>query len=141
MSTTLNFNDGRKRLAINGDESRIITVNPTDISIVSRYSETVPKLEELVKKYSEIKSEITIDEAVKINNELDAEAKKFIDYIVGSPVSDVAFGTANCLSYAGGQTIFENFLTAYMEYMEPNIKSEYEKSKKRVSKYTNQIKK
>ena len=133
--TNLEFNDGLKRLAINGDENRIITINPTDISIVKRYNEVIPQLDELSEKYKQISQEKVV-EAV---SELDRKAREFIDYIIGAEVSVTVFGTANCLSYAGGQTIFENFLTAYMDYMTPAIKSEYDKSKNNIQKYTNQI--
>ena len=132
----LEFDDGLKRLAINGDENRIITINPTDIAVIKRYNEVIPQLDELSEKYKEIPQEKTV-EAI---SELDKKAREFIDYIIGSSVSETVFGTANCLSYAGGQTIFENFLTAYMNYMTPAIKSEYEKSKKRIEKYTKHIK-
>lgn len=132
----LEFDDGLKRLEINGDENRIITINPTDIAVIKRYNEVIPQLDELSEKYKEIPQEKTV-EAI---SELDKKAREFIDYIIGSPVSETVFGTANCLSYAGGQTIFENFLTAYMNYMTPAIKSEYEKSKKRIEKYTKHIK-
>lgn len=132
----LEFDDGLKHLAINGDENRIITINPTDIAVIKRYNEVIPQLDELSEKYKEIPQEKTV-EAI---SELDKKAREFIDYIIGSPVSGTVFGTANCLSYAGGQTIFENFLTAYMNYMTPAIKSEYEKSKKRIEKYTKHIK-
>jgi hypothetical protein len=132
----LEFDDGLKRLAINGDENRIITINPTDIAVIKRYNEVIPQLDELSEKYKEIPQEKTV-EAI---SELDKKAREFIDYIIGSPVSETVFRTANCLSYAGGQTIFENFLTAYMNYMTPAIKSEYEKSKKRIEKYTKHIK-
>ena len=138
--TNLEFNDGLKRLSINGDENRIITINPTDIAVISRYNEVLPKLDELTEKYKNTDN-ISVDKTAEIISELDIKAREFIDYIIGSPVSDTVFGTANCLSCAGGHTIFENFLTAYMEYMTPAIKSEYEKSKNRVEKYTKQIKK
>lgn len=137
--TNLDFNDGLKRLSINGNENRIITINPTDIAVINRYNEVVPQLDELNEKYKNTDN-ISVDKTAEIISELDRKAREFIDYIIGSPVSDTVFGTANCLSFAGGQTIFENFLTAYMEYMTPAIKSEYEKSKKRVEKYTKQIK-
>lgn len=132
----LEFDDGLKHLAINGDENRIITINPTDIAVIKRYNEVIPQLDELSEKYKEIPQEKTVE----IISELDKKAREFIDYIIGSSVSETVFGTANCLSYAGGQTIFENFLTAYMNYMTPAIKSEYEKSKKRIEKYTKHIK-
>lgn len=134
----LSFNDGLVRLSINNDESRIITINPTDVSIVGRYNEVIPKLDELVAKYQDTNTE-DIDKATEILTELDKKAREFIDYIIGANVSDVAFGTANCLSFAGGKSIFENFLTAYMDFMTPTIQAEYEKSNKRVEKYTKQI--
>ncbi len=127
---SLNFEDGLKRLAINGDENRVIVVNPTDVGIVARYREKLPEIEKLSPD-TENPDEIT--------DVLDKKVREFVDYIIGSPVSEIVFGKTNCLSMAGGQTIFENFLTAYMEYMQPEIKAEYERSKKRVKKYTGQL--
>lgn len=126
---SINFEDGLKRLAINGDENRVIVVNPTDVGIVSRYREKLPDIEAISENSAE-------------NPEIiDKKIREFIDYIIGSQVSEIVFGKTNCLSMSGGQTIFENFLTAYMEYMKPEIKAEYELSKKRVEKYTKQLKK
>lgn len=126
----LNFDDGLKRLAINGDENRVIVVNPTDVGIIKRYREKFPEIEKLSPDTE------NYEEAVNI---LDKKVREFVDYIIGSPVSETVFGETNCLSIAGGQTVFENFLTAYMEYMKPEIKAEYERSKKRIEKYTKQL--
>ncbi len=127
---SLNFEDGLKRLAINGDENRIIVVNPTDVGIVTRYREKLPEIEKL---------SANTENSEEIPDILDRKVREFVDYIIGSPVSEIAFGKTNCLSMAGGQTIFENFLTAYMEYMKPEIKAEYERSRKRIEKYTGQL--
>ncbi len=127
---SLNFEDGLKRLAINGDENRVVVVNPTDVGIVARYREKLPEIEKLSPD-TENPDEIT--------DVLDKKVREFVDYIIGSPVSEIVWGKTNWLSVAGGQTIFENFLTAYMEYMQPEIKAEYERSKKRVKKYTGQL--
>lgn len=126
----LNFDDGLKRLAINSDENRVIVVNPTDVGIIKRYREKFPEIEKLSPDTE------NYEEAVNI---LDKKVREFVDYIIGSPVSETVFGETNCLSIAGGQTVFENFLTAYMEYMKPEIKAEYERSKKRIEKYTKQL--
>lgn len=127
---SLNFDDGLKRLAINGDENRVIVVNPTDFGIVKRYKEKFPEIEKL---------SVETENSEEIADILDKKVREFADYIIGSQVSEIVFGKTNCLSIAGGQTVFENFLTAYMEYMKPEIKAEYERSKKRVEKYTKQI--
>lgn len=127
---SLDFDDGLKRLAINGDENRIIVVNPTDVAIVARYREKLPEIERLSAE---------TEDSEEIPEILDKKVREFVDYIIGSPVSEIVFGKTNCISMAGGHTIFENFLTAYMEYMKPEIKAEYERSKKRVEKYTKQL--
>lgn len=127
---SLNFEDGLKRLAINGDENRIIIVNPTDVGIVVRYREKLPEIKKL---------SADTENQEEIPDILDKKIREFVDYIIGSPVSEIAFGKTNCLSMASGHTIFENFLTAYMDYMKPEIKAEYELSKKRVEQYTTQL--
>lgn len=48
---SLNFEDGLKCLAINGDENRVIVVNPTDVGIVKRYKEKFPEIEKLSKDF------------------------------------------------------------------------------------------
>lgn len=136
---SLNFNDGLIRLAINGDENRIITINPTDFGLLSRYKEVEPKINALAQTY-ENTSEIGDEESIKILSELDKKTREFIDYIVGSPVSEIVFGNANCLSVTGGSPIYENFLNAYISYLEPIIKEEVKKSKSRIEKYTKQVK-
>ncbi len=127
---SLDFDDGLKRLAINGDENRVIVVNPTDVGIVARYREKLPEIEKLSAETGN---------SEEIPDILDRKVREFVDYIIGSPVSEIVFGKTNCISMAGGQTIFENFLTAYMEYMKPEIKAEYERSRKRIEKYTGQL--
>lgn len=140
MSGNINLSDGFKEVTINNDPNRVIRINPSDIGLIKRFEEASPKIEALIEKYGEVKEELPMEEIAKITSEIDAEARKQLDYIVGAPVSDTAFGTANCLSLAGGQTIFENFLEAYVSYMEPVVKAEYKKSRQRVSKYTSQAK-
>lgn len=135
----LNFNDGLVRLAINGDESRVITINPTDFGILTRYKEAEPKIEKIIDNAT---SKLTDndEENIKLLEEFDAEMKKIIDFIAGSPVSEIAFGTTNCISLAGGNYIFMNFLEAYVSYFEPKFKEEFKKSKSRIEKYTKQVK-
>ena len=73
--TNLEFNDGLKRLAINGDENRIITINPTDIAVIKRYNEVIPQLDRLSEKYKDVPQEKTVE----IISELDKKAREIID--------------------------------------------------------------
>ena len=141
MSNNINLSDGFKEVTINNDKNRVIRINPTDINFITRYNETVKKLDELNEKYANIKEDdLSLEEQSKIISEIDNQAKEYLDYIVGSPVSEIVFGTASCLSLSGGQTVLENFLESYVGFMAPTIKEEYKKSRQRVNKYTSQAK-
>lgn len=85
---SLNFDDGLKRLAINGDENRAIVVNPTDVGIVARYREKFPEIEKL---------SADTENSEEIPDILDKKVREFVDYIIGSPVSEIVFGKTNCL--------------------------------------------
>jgi len=74
---SLNFEDGLKRLAINGDENRVIVVNPTDVGIVTRYREKLPEIEKLSSD---------TENSEEIPDILDKKVREFVDYIIGSPV-------------------------------------------------------
>lgn len=136
---SLKFNDGLVRLAINGNESRVITINPTDFGILTRFEEAEPKIEKIIED-AQNKETGDKKDGVKLLAELDKKLKEMVDFIVGSPVSDIVFGNTNCISLAGGSYIFMNFLEAYISYLEPKIKGEFEKSKAKIEKYTRQVK-
>lgn len=158
----LNFNDGQITIMINGDESRVITINPTDKNMVNRFISAYKDLSSLEEKYRNVESdtmsaqeiesltEMGTDASVeaigkleKISQteaEIEHEGRAMVDKICGSPVSEIVFGDTNCMSIAGGQTIAQNFIDAYAAFLEPYIKNEYEKAKNKIGKYTRNIK-
>ena len=141
MSNNINLSDGFKEVTINNDPNRVIRINPTDVNFISRYNETVKKIDELSEKYANVKEdELFLEEQAETISNIDKQAKEYLDYIVGSPVSETVFGTSSCLSFSDGKTVLENFLEAYVGFMTPAIKEEYKKSRQRVNKYTSQAK-
>ena len=62
-----------------------------------------------------------------------------INYIFGSDVSSVAFGSAYCFSPSNGMPVFANFVNAIMQVIEKEMKLETEKMQLNISKYTNQL--
>lgn len=149
MAEILKFNDGFKEFAVNGDESRIVRFNPCDFGILERISASQDKLDELEKKYRDAQekykdvkaSDSDIDELGKIAAECDSEIRAEINTVFGNDVCTPAFGTTNCLSLAGGSSLFENFLDAMLPIVKSYIDKETKQSKKRIAKYTNSVKK
>lgn len=140
MAEILKFNDGFKEFAVNGDESRIVRFNPCDFGILERISVSQKRLEELEKKYKDAEASDT-DELGKIAAECDSEIRAEINTVFGNDVCTPAFGTTNCLSLAGGSSLFENFLDAMLPIVKSYIDKETKQSKKRIAKYTNSVKK
>ncbi len=140
MAEILKFNDGFKEFAVNGDESRIVRFNPCDFGILERISVSQKRLEELEKKYKDAEASDT-DELGKIAAECDREIREEINTVFSNDVCTPAFGTASCLSLAGGQPLYANFIDALLPIVKSSIDKETKQSKKRIAKYTNAVKK
>lgn len=139
---SLNFNTGIKEFDINGDKNRIIRIDTTDLNLGDRIETGRKELRKLAKKFETLtKTTNSDDKMLKIIDDYDKQVRQQIDYMFDSPVSDIAFGNTNCLSVSGGNMLFENFLNALLPEIEKDIKDEEKASKKRIEKYTSQVKK
>lgn len=133
----LNVNIGIKEYSINGDTSRILRVNTTDINILTRLDKAETELMKIASQYENIGEKITVE----VITDLDTKVREQVDYIFDGKVSDIIFGNTNCISVAGGQPIFMNFLDVILPVIKSDIAEEQEKSEKKISKYTSQVKK
>lgn len=121
---SIKFNEGYKEYAINGDESRIIRINPSDFGIIKRMQDALKALEA-----------INADNSPDGMAEADRIAREQIDNVFGDGTSEVVFGRTNCMSFAGGQPICANFIEAISPIIEADIKAEAAKSEERIAKY------
>lgn len=139
---SLNFNTGIKEFYINGDESRIIRIDTTDVNLGMRIDNCRKELRKLAKKYETLAKTGKVEEKpFDIIDEYDKEVRNKIDEMFDSPVSEIAFGKTNCLSVCGGNMLFENFLNAILPEIEKDISEEQKISQKRINKYTSQVRK
>lgn len=139
--TSLKFDDGYKEYSINGDESRVIRINTTDLAIFDRIKKAMSNIDDISKEYKNAEPK-TDDEANELFVSADKRVREQINYIFDSDVSSVAFGNTNCFSivFSNQQPLFYNFLNAII----PTIRSDIEKvmtgQNKNVAKYTSQLK-
>ena len=73
----------------------------------------------------------------RINQEMRTE----FDSIFYDGASEIVFGNQNPLSMSNGNTIFNNFMTAFAEYIKPFIEKETKKMQKNIEKYRKAYKK
>lgn len=127
------FNKGYKEYDINGDKDCVIRVYTSDWGIIGRIAELK---ERIVAKVRTLKNagddfETAMNELNRVEREVRAE----VDTAFGSPVSDKAFGSVNCLSFAEGQPIVLNFLEAILPEIRKDLEAETQQANERIAKY------
>jgi len=104
---SINFDEGYKTYAVNGDESRVIKIKVADFNLLKRVEAAMAEIESLKKKYSGKPDENTL-------TEFDSSIRQLIDKAFDSDVCSNAFGNANICTVSGGKLLFEAFFEAFM---------------------------
>lgn len=130
----------KERYTINNEEDRVIELNPSDMHILTRYSESIPKLNECVEKYSSVELEDDSDEAMvnagKAFRELDNSIKEIIDYVFDYPVSEVCSYGGSMFDLQDGRFRFEVIIDTLFSIYDKHIDEESKKMQKRMRTHT-----
>lgn len=138
----------KKRYRIDGDDSRILELNTSDLNILARLKETYPKLVDLAnnafKDLPEVDTsenyDFATDEATAnvINTLKDADIKmrELVDYIFDAPVSSLCAPSGSMYDPINGGFRFEHIIDTLAALYETNISSEMSAIAKRVRKHT-----
>jgi hypothetical protein len=142
----LNFDDGFKEFTINNDSNRVIRFNPADFSIIERIKTAYDEIDKVtqIDEDIELKADGTpieeLGKAAEIVTGINNKIREMIDYIFNSPVSDKVFGKQSPLSIVKGRPLWQGFLECLEPVLKSEIKKAQEESRKRISKYTSQVK-
>ena len=133
----------RKRYRLNGDDNKIIELNPTDFNITVRMNEAYPKLSECenqVKSLSEaLKSgddKEDIERFAKRLSELDAEMKELVDYIFDSALSEACCDGGTMYDLFNGFMRYEIIVDNILKLYTKNLEAESKKIQRRVKQHT-----
>ena len=133
----------KKKFRINGDNTKMIELNPSDINIVSRLHETYKKLRGMATQAGSLlvdQQETDVEEELAKVSEaltnLDKEMRDMIDYIFDSPVSEVLANGMNMYSPFNGEFWFEHCIEVLSKLYENNLDAEFAKMKTKVQKHT-----
>lgn len=112
---SINFDEGYKTYAVNGDESRIIKIRISDFNLLKRVKSAMTEIESLKEKYSG-----KPDKNAMI--EFDSSVREIIDKAFDSDVCANAFGSANiCTVVNDGKLLFESFFEAFMPILKSDL--------------------
>ena len=126
---SIRFDEGFHEYAINGDESRVIRVNPSDFGIIERLTAAQNAM-----------ANVTIDNTPEGIAAFDKFAREQIDMVFGEGTSAVVFGRTHLASPANGKPLYVNFLEAFAPIIKADLEAECKKSDANIKKYTSQVK-
>nr|DAU51276.1 MAG TPA: hypothetical protein [Caudoviricetes sp.] len=142
----INFDDGIEEITINNDKNRVLRVNVRDIGILDRVQHVADNFQNQIKTLGEeltitSDGEATVPEIAETVRKINDEMRTEFDSIFYDGASEIVFGKQNPLSMSNGNTIFNNFMTAFAEYIKPFIEKETKKMQKNIEKYRKAYKK
>lgn len=132
---SINFDEGYKNYAVNGDEKRIIRVRVTDINLLKRVEAALTEVESLKEKYSGRPDKKTL-------LDFDRNVRDLIDKAFDSEICAPAFGDANiCAPVSGGKLLFESFFEAFMPVLKADLSAAVMNKKVRQSELRPEVQK
>ena len=138
----------KKKFHINGDTSKVLELNTSDLSIGTRLDIAYKRLNSLMDDVGEILTKIP-DDADDISDEayeqlsnalkmLDSKMREQVDYLFDSNVSEVCAPFGSMWDPIEGQFRFEHIIDALTKLYESNLNSEFMKMKAKVNRRTAQ---
>lgn len=146
MAMNINFDDGIEEITINNDKNRVLRVNVRDIGILDRVQRVADNFQEKIKTLGDeltitSDGEAAVPEIAEAVRRMNQEMRTEFDSIFYEGASEIVFGKQNPLSMSNGNTIFNNFMTAFAEYIKPFIEKETKTMQKNIEKYRKAYKK
>lgn len=133
----------KKRFRINGDNSKILELNTSDLGIVTRMSSSYDRLVKHMEEVGNILADLPDDDSELSNGKdaeilkqldaIDAKMRKELDYIFDAPVSEVCGYGGSMYDPLNGMFRYEHIMDALSKLYENNLNSEFNAMRKRIS--------
>ena len=127
----------KKRIRIDGDDNRILEINPSDLGLITRLHKIEPKLDELaqkaltldnldVDKFTE-EGDDTFAKFATTLEEIDTEMRNLMDELFQANVSEVCACDGSMFDPINGSTRYEIILGALLQLYDEDVTRELEK--------------
>ena len=133
----------KKKFRINGDNTKILELNVSDMGILSRLDEAYPKLMELQEKVADLADineeaddrEVLSTTASKLK-EIDGSMRETLDFIFQSNVSEICGSEGSMYDPINGTFRYEHIISTLTKLYENNLNAEFKQMKDRIKKHT-----
>ena len=127
----------RTNIWINGDCTKVIRLNLTDMGVMSRLQDAYPKLDELTAEVQNLASaDISDKEIVATFKKIDQQMKDIVDDIFDYPVSEVCCDGGSMYDPVGGQLRFEYIIDRISKLYEASLNDEFKKMQAKMKAHT-----
>lgn len=133
----------KKKFRINGDSTKILELNTSDVGIVSRLSKLYPELQKLAEEsmtFSQEELEDNSEEGLhKFADKLDvidSKMSKLIDELFNANVSETCKDGGSMYDLFDGMFRFEHIINTLSNLYEQSFESDFSKMRQRIDKHT-----
>lgn len=136
----------KKKFRINGDNSKMIELCPTDVNIVVRLKDVYGKLDKLANRAGSLlvdKEEATESEMIESTAnalaDLDKEMRDLIDFLFDSPISNILADGVSMYTPINGEFWFEHCIDVLSRLYTNNFNREFARMKEKIHKKTSRV--
>lgn len=143
----------RTKIWVNGDCTRVIALNLTDLNVMTRAKDSMKKLDELQDEANKLASnevpddveDAVFDDLIETFRGIDKKMREIVDYIFDFPVCEVCCDGGSMYDPINGQYryeyIIEKLIKLYDESWERETKIAKDRMKSHTAKYTKKSRK
>ena len=130
----------KKKIRIDGDDSRILELNTSDLGIFGRLKKSEDDITQLTKDAMSNWPEDSDDDAMEITAKIfentDKRMREIMDFIFDAPVSELCAPTGTMFDPINGKFRYEHIMDVLGSVYETDIESEVKQMSSRVKKHT-----
>ena len=137
----------KKTFTIDGDLTRTIQLDISDMNILVRLEEVYPEIQRLAveaqeslamskDKQEEGKDDSSLSNLSELLKSIDSKMREKLNYIFASDVADACEPTGNMYDPVNGEFRFEHIIDVLTTLYANNLKGEFKKMQDRVKKHT-----
>ena len=136
----------RASVWVNGDCTKVLKLNLSDMGVITRLQDAYPKLDALVEEVQNLsKDGVSDEEIVATFKSIDKQMKDLVDGIFDYPVSDILCDGGSMYDPINGQLRFEYIIDRLSNLYTNTLKEEWKRTQKKMevhtAKYTKSTKK
>ena len=128
----------RTNVWVNGDCTKVLRLNLSDMNMMKRLRESYPKLDELTEEVQKMMAteDISSDEIIDTFDKINQQMKDIVDGIFDFPVSDMMCDGGSMYDMLGGQLRFEYIIDKLAGLYGNTIAEEAKRLNARLAKHT-----